>query len=87
MSQGIRGRTGSDTPTVLETFPIWNEDHQIIAILASETSLIEYERHRRKSPVFKETLSRLRQQILAGELGGEEARPAGRALCQHRHRQ
>jgi two-component system, sensor histidine kinase PdtaS len=70
MSQGIRGRTGSDTPTVLETFPIWNEEREMIAVLASETSLIEYERHRRKNPVFKETISRLRQQLLAGQLHG-----------------
>jgi two-component system, sensor histidine kinase PdtaS len=70
MSQGVRGVTSSDTPTVVETFPVWNEGREIIAVLASETSLIEYERLRRKNPVFKETLSRLRHQILTGQLRG-----------------
>jgi two-component sensor histidine kinase len=57
---------------VQETFPIYNEDSRIIAAVSIETNLIEQERHRRRSKVFRQAMRQFRDMVLAGRLRGAE---------------
>jgi len=59
-------------PVVQETYPIWAQDGRVIAAVCIETNLIERERHRRRSKVFRKALQQLQQTVLAGQLRGAE---------------
>jgi len=68
MSHGVRGGTAQGAPTVQETFPVLNADGKLVAILSSEMNLLEYDRRRKKDPIYRDAVSRLHQQVLAGKL-------------------
>ncbi len=70
MAHGVRGRLIRGAPTVLETFPVRGPQSELIAIVCSETNLLEYERRRKKNSIFREALSRLYPEILAGRIEG-----------------
>lgn len=59
-------------PIVQEVYPVVNRQGQVIAALRLETSLVERERHLRRSRVFQRALSLLQQMVLHGELRGAE---------------
>jgi len=59
-------------PIVQEVYPVANRQGQVIAALGMETSLVERERHLRRSRVFQRALSLLQQMVLHGELRGAE---------------
>ena len=56
-------------PTVQDVFPVRRDD-QIFGAVVCEAGLIEHERQRRKSPVFRRALERLRTAALQGEIVG-----------------
>ncbi len=54
----------------------WPGKPRVVAALTIVTNLIEYERHRLRSPVFKQALKRLQTMLLYGRvLGAEELTP------------
>jgi len=57
-------------PIYQETHPIRSKDGRVIAAVCIETNLIEHERHRRRSKVFQQALTRFQAAALAGELKG-----------------
>jgi two-component sensor histidine kinase/PAS domain-containing protein len=57
-------------PVVQETYPIRAPDGQVIAAVCIETNLIERERHRRRSRVFRKALKQFQQAVLSGALPG-----------------
>ena len=56
-------------PTVQDVFPV-RRDEQVVGAVVCEAGLIEHERQRRKSPVFRRALERLRAAALQAEIVG-----------------
>ena len=57
------------SPTVQEVFPVRN-DNRVIAVLSIETSMLERERQRKKSIVFRRAVAQMRNMVLRGQLDG-----------------
>ena len=68
MLRGVRGQTPHGAPTVLDTFPITNAQGRLVAVLVSEMNLLEYDRRRKKDPIYRDAVSRLQQLVLSGKL-------------------
>jgi two-component sensor histidine kinase len=65
-------------PIVQETFPVKADDGRVLAAICIETNLIERERHRRRSRVFRRALKLMKQMALAGDLeGADQLTPFG----------
>src|SRR5207247_8224078 len=58
-------------PTVQDVFPVIR-DGACVAAVVFEVGVIEHERQRRKSPVLRRVLARLRQAALAGHVAGAQ---------------
>ncbi|MBI2321505.1 MAG: sensor histidine kinase [Chloroflexi bacterium] len=58
-------------PTVQDVYPIVREQ-RVIGALSVETSLLEHERQRKKSPVFRSAVAQVRSMMLRGQLEGGE---------------
>ena len=56
-------------PTVQDAYPIWN-DQRVVGALSVEVGLLEAERQRRKSVVFRHAVQQLRRMVLRGQLEG-----------------
>lgn len=56
-------------PTVQDTFPI-RDGTRIIGALSIEVGLVENERHRRKSIIYRRAIDRLRSLVMSGRLSG-----------------
>jgi two-component sensor histidine kinase len=65
---GGRQAPAHRAPIVQETYPIRAGDGPVLAAISIETNLIERERHRRRSRVFRRALRRFQETVLAGEL-------------------
>jgi two-component sensor histidine kinase len=61
-------KTGA--PVIEEVYPVHNQQGKVIAALGIETTLIERERHRRRSRVFQSALSCLQKMAAYGDLRG-----------------
>ena len=70
MSRGVRGQTTLDAPKIQDTFQVLGAGGRLIAVLSSEMNLHEYDRLRKKDPIYRGAISRLRQQVLTGKLDG-----------------
>lgn len=71
-ARGIRGREIRGAPTIQETQPILNTQGRLVGALSTEMNLLEYERRRKKNPIFRDALARLRRQVMRGELDGAD---------------
>jgi two-component sensor histidine kinase/PAS domain-containing protein len=69
-SGGQRLLPGRDVSVFQEVYPIWAADERVLAAVSIETSLFEWERHRRRSKVFRQALELVQQMVLAGALRG-----------------
>lgn len=58
-------------PTVEDVYPIWN-DQKVIGALSIEIGLLEANRQKRKSPVFRRAVRQLRRMALRGLLEGAQ---------------
>jgi two-component sensor histidine kinase/PAS domain-containing protein len=67
---GNRTLIPDGAPVLQEVHPICNEDGEVLGVLSIETNLIEHERHRRRSKVFRRALRQLQEMLLRGELEG-----------------
>ncbi len=72
MAHGIKGQLIRGAPTLLETLPLYNSQREMIAVLTTEMNLLEYERRRKKNPIFREAITRLFHELLAGRLEGAD---------------
>jgi two-component sensor histidine kinase len=70
---GISSVMVRGTVTVREVFPVRGPSGLIFGALNIETNLVERERHRHRSPVFRQALADLQQMALRGELEGVES--------------
>jgi len=59
-------------PTMQEVFAIRNERGQTIAALSSEMAMLEHERLRKRSALFRRAIARVRELGMAGRLDGGE---------------
>lgn len=65
-------------PVIRDVHPVRSSRGQVIAAVSIETNVVEYERHRRRSVVFRRALARLQQMGLNGEIqGAAELTPFG----------
>jgi two-component sensor histidine kinase len=69
---GTHRSSAKGAPIVQETYPISRANGRIVAAVCIETNLIERERHRRRSTVFRRALRQFQESILAGELRGAD---------------
>src|SRR5205823_1703826 len=56
-------------PTVQDVFPVYRNG-ETVAVVAFEVGVIEHERQRRKSPVFRRAVGLFRDAVLRGEAVG-----------------
>lgn len=64
-------------PTVQEVYPV-KSGHRVIAVLRVETGLLERERQRKKSVVYRRAVAQVRDMVLRGQLeGGDTISPLG----------
>lgn len=68
--QGYADVTLRGAPTMQRVFPIYSRQGHILGAVSIETNVVEYERHNRRSPVFRKALTQLQQMVLRGELEG-----------------
>lgn len=59
-------------PIVQEVHPVLGREGRVIAALSFEKTMIEEERHKRRSPAFQEAVERLQSMLLRGVLEGAE---------------
>jgi two-component sensor histidine kinase len=59
-------------PSMQEVFAIHDEHGRVIAALSSEMAMLEHERLRKRSALFRNAISRVRELIMAGRLDGGE---------------
>ncbi|HEX9015266.1 MAG TPA: histidine kinase N-terminal domain-containing protein [Chloroflexota bacterium] len=72
MSHAVRSKSVTGAPTIQETLPVLNQAGRLVAVVSSETNLLEYERRRKKNPIFRDAVGRLQQEVLSGKLAGTE---------------
>ena len=67
-----RGLIAEGAPIVQEVYPIHGPRGGVIGALSIERSLIEHERHKRRSQVFRRAVRQFQETVLRGELKGAE---------------
>jgi two-component sensor histidine kinase len=72
LRRGVQGGTVRDVPIVREVLPVFGSAGRPIAVLSIETNLLAHERHRRRSPAFRQALQQLHEMVLRGELEGAD---------------
>ncbi len=72
--KGQQGTLGDGAQVVIEVLPIYAPDNKrrVIGAISIDTSLLEYERHRRRQKVFRKALSQLQFMLTKGQLAGAE---------------
>jgi two-component sensor histidine kinase len=65
---GDKRTPGQAAPIVQETYPLRASDGRVVAAVCIETNLIERERHRRRSKVFRRALRLFQAAVFAGVL-------------------
>ncbi len=60
----------SHRPIMQEAHPVWSAAGQVAAVLSVETNIVEYERHQRRSLIFRRNLAHLLEMGLRGEIVG-----------------
>jgi len=69
-ARGYADVTMRGAPTIQQVYPVYNRQRHILGAMSIETNVVEYERHNRRSPVFRKALTQLQQMVLRGELEG-----------------
>lgn len=68
----VQGAVVNGVPIVREVVAIRDADHNVVAALATETAVIENERHRKRSGIFRRAVMRVRELVVRGRLDGAE---------------
>lgn len=66
----VKGLMIRGAPAIQEVFPIINSQGEVVAALSSEIALLEHERQRDKSPIYRRAIARVRELVLTGRLEG-----------------
>ncbi|MBA3331900.1 MAG: histidine kinase N-terminal domain-containing protein [Actinobacteria bacterium] len=69
---GVHGTVVGGVPIVRETFALEDASGKVVAALVTETAVIEHERHRKRSAIFKRAIGRVRDLVVQGRLVGGE---------------
>jgi len=78
LPRGVQQGTVRGAPIVREVLVVLGSQGQPLAALSIETNLLAYERHRRRSVVFRRALQQLQEMVLRGELlNAEHLSPFG----------
>jgi two-component sensor histidine kinase len=72
-TRAVHDETSRSAPTVQEVYPVRSPDGSVLGVLNCESNLLEYERMRKKSPVFRNAMARMLQMVLSGRLPGVSA--------------
>ncbi|MFQ6058596.1 MAG: sensor histidine kinase [Anaerolineae bacterium] len=72
-AQGSHGLIAEGAPIVQEVHPIHNARGQVIGALSIEKTLIEHERHKRRSRSFRRAVRQFQEMVLRGEVQGAAA--------------
>jgi two-component sensor histidine kinase len=72
LRRGVQSATVRDAPIVREALPVLGRQGRAIAVLTIEANLLAHERHRRRSPRFRQALQRLQEMVLRGEMANAE---------------
>jgi hypothetical protein len=68
----VHGTVVGGVPIVRETFALEDAAGRVVAALVTETAVIEHERHRKRSAIFKRAIGRVRDLVVQGRLVGGE---------------
>ena len=68
----VQGAVVNGVPIVREVLAIRDADQQVVAALATETAVIENERLRKRSGIFRRAVTRVRDLIVRGRLDGAD---------------
>ncbi len=68
----VQGAVVGGVPIVREAFAVRDPGDRVVAALVTETAVIEHERQRRRSAIFRRALIRARDQIIEGRMEGGE---------------
>ncbi|MCC7105240.1 MAG: histidine kinase N-terminal domain-containing protein [Chloroflexi bacterium] len=60
-------------PTMHEVFPVHDEWGRVVAAVSSDMAMLEHERLRKRSAIFRRAVSRVRELVVSGALEGTEA--------------
>jgi two-component sensor histidine kinase len=71
-SSGQRRLGAEEAYAFQEVYPLSENDGQVLAAICIETNLIEHERHRRRSRVFRKALKQLQEMVMSGALSGAD---------------
>ena len=78
LRRGVQNGTVHDAPIVRECLPVLGSKGRAVAALSIETNLLAHERHRRRSPAFRQALRTLQETAVRGELvNAEQLSPFG----------
>ena len=66
----VQGAVVGGVPIVREIFAIHDANKRVVAALAIETAVIEHERQRRRSALFRRAMARVRDLVIEGRLDG-----------------
>lgn len=68
--QSVSGALVWGAPMLQEIFRIQGPDRRALAAVSSERNLLEHERLQRRDPLFRSMVTRVRDQVFAGQLQG-----------------
>jgi two-component sensor histidine kinase len=68
----VQGTVVGGVPIVRETFPVQDGEGNVVAALVTETAVIQHERHRKRSAIFKRAIAHVRDMVVDGRLEGGE---------------
>jgi two-component sensor histidine kinase len=71
-SSGQRRLAAEEAYAFQEVYPLSDSSGRVLAAICIETNLIEHERHRRRSKVFRRALRQLQATVMAGTLSGAD---------------
>ena len=67
-ARNVRGVLVAGVPTMQEVFAIHGVDGKVIAALGSEMAMLEHERLRRRSALYRQAIARVREDFMTGRL-------------------
>jgi two-component sensor histidine kinase len=70
-ARNVQGVLVGGVPTMQEVFAIHGANGEVIAALGSEMAMLEHERLRRRSALYRQAIARVREDFMAGRLDGK----------------
>jgi two-component system, sensor histidine kinase PdtaS len=68
----VNGAVVGGVPIVREIFAVQDSRQRVVAALVTETAVMEHDRQRKRSAIFRRSMSRVRDLVVQGRLSGGE---------------